>query len=108
MTPAEFRTSLGAEAPPPGLAPALAALWWAGRDGIGAMGPGWERAHALTQEADDRSGDRDAAWVHAHLHRIEGDPGNAAYWYARADRPVEAGPLAAEWDAIAAALLAQR
>jgi fatty-acyl-CoA synthase len=47
-----------------------------------------------------------AAWVHAHLHRIEGDLANAAYWYGRAGRAVAAGELAAERAAIAAALLA--
>ncbi|MCJ2110176.1 hypothetical protein MKK64_02935 [Methylobacterium sp. E-025] len=84
-----------ADAPPHDLPPALAALWWA------AKGPAhWDRAHALVQDAAGA----DAAWVHAHLHRLEGDPANAAYWYARASRPVATGDLAAERDAIAAAL----
>jgi hypothetical protein len=48
---------------------------------------------------------RQAAWVHAHLHRVEGDTGNAAYWYRQARQPVAAGELAAEWQAIATALL---
>ena len=90
----DYEASLPGDGPPPGLAPALAALWWAHRDG-------WDAAHRLVQ---DEPGP-DAAWVHAWLHRVEGDPGNAAYWYRRADRPVEAGALDAEWRAIAAALL---
>jgi hypothetical protein len=45
--------------------------------------------------------------VHAHLHRVEGDLANAAYWYRRAGHPVAAGAIAAEWEAIAAALLAR-
>ena len=47
----------------------------------------------------------DAAWVHAHLHRIEGDLTNAGYWYRRAGKPEHAGPLAAERAELAAALV---
>jgi hypothetical protein len=61
----------------------------------------WERAHELAQAAVGRDG----AWVHAYLHRKEGDASNAAYWYARARHPVCSGPLAAEWTAIASELL---
>ena len=50
-------------------------------------------------------GPRDCAWVHAYLHRVEGDLANASYWYRQAQRPVSSKPLAAEWDAIAEALL---
>jgi hypothetical protein len=46
-------------------------------------------------------------WVHAYLHRKEGDLWNAGYWYRRAGRPAATGALEAEWRAIAAALLAQ-
>jgi hypothetical protein len=60
----------------------------------------WDDAHRLVQ--DDPG--RDAAWVHAHLHRVEGDLGNAAYWYHRAGRPVATGDLAEERTAIAAEL----
>ena len=52
----------------------------------------WEGAHAIVQALPGR----DAAWVHAHLHRIEGDLFNASYWYRRAERPDETGPLEAE------------
>jgi hypothetical protein len=47
----------------------------------------------------------DEAWVHAYLHRAEGDLGNAAYWYRRADKRAATGDLDAEWSAIVAALL---
>jgi hypothetical protein len=47
----------------------------------------------------------DCAWVHAHLHRVEGDVDNARYWYRRARRAPATGELAAEWAAIVAALL---
>jgi len=48
---------------------------------------------------------KDSAWVHAYLHRVEGDLDNARYWYRRAQRPVSTKPFAAEWDAIAESLL---
>ena len=47
----------------------------------------------------------EAAWVHAYLHRVEGDLGNAGYWYRRAAKPVAEGPLETEWERIASALL---
>lgn len=49
----------------------------------------------------------EAAWVHAYLHRVEGDLSNAAYWYAKVQRSTESGPLDAEWEAMVAALLAR-
>jgi len=60
----------------------------------------WEGAHALVQ--DDPS--REAAWIHAHLHRLEGDLANARYWYGRAGRPEHRGRLEEERAAIQAAL----
>ncbi len=94
MNVAVLRASLGGSAPPPGLGPALQALW---RDARG----DWDGAHRLAQEDEGPSG----CWVHAYLHRKEGDAGNAAYWYRRAGKPLCRGPLDAEWQAIAAALL---
>jgi hypothetical protein len=82
--------------PPAEAGPALRALW---RDAKG----DWEGAHALAQEA----GDRDGAWVHAYLHRKEGDEMNAGYWYDRAGRPAATGDLRAEWEGIVRALLAR-
>lgn len=96
MDPATFRASLDAPAPPPDLSAALQALWW---DARGA----WERAH----EAAMRDEGAEAAWVHAYLHRKEGDRSNAAYWYRRAGRTMPDGTLEAEWEAIAAALLSR-
>jgi hypothetical protein len=60
----------------------------------------WDGAHGVVQ--DDPS--PEAAWVHAHLHRVEGDLGNARYWYARAGRPEATGSLDEERDEIARAL----
>ena len=92
-----FSASLSGDAPPEGLRPALEALWRAAKGD-------WDGAHRLVQ--DDSS--REAAWVHAYLHRVEGDLGNARYWYGRADRSPASGPLEAEWDEIAGALLARQ
>ncbi len=80
-----FTASLKAAAPPEDFSVPLKALWHAARDD-------WDTAHKLVQ-ADES---KDAAWVHAHLHRIEGDLDNAAYWYRRADRPVADVEIAEE------------
>lgn len=92
-----FRASLAAPEPPATLGLALKALWLDGRGD-------WDGAHEAAQADEGGAGD----WVHAYLHRKEGDAGNAAYWYRRAGRPVCRDPLADEWAAIAEALLARR
>jgi hypothetical protein len=92
----EFKTSVANEGqpiPPAGLSKALQALWYSHRGD-------WDLAHTLAQEADSPDGD----WVHAYLHREEGDAGNAAYWYHRARKPVCTDSLPQEWQAIATAL----
>jgi hypothetical protein len=91
---AEFRASLSGAAPAPELGAPLAALWWAAKGD-------WDKAHKLVQD----EATAEAAWVHAYLHRVEGDLGNAGYWYRRAAKPVAAGSLETEWEQIAAALL---
>jgi hypothetical protein len=92
---AAFKASLSGAAPAPNLDAPLAALWWAAKGH-------WDQAHKIVQDEDDAN----AAWVHAYLHRVEGDSANAGYWYRQAGQPVAAGPLEAEWERIAAALLA--
>ena len=94
MTLDEFRIALGATTPPAGITPALHALWCDARGN-------WDEAHRVAQEIDDATG----AWVHAYLHRKEGDQGNAAYWYRRAGQPVCRESLEREWEQIASALL---
>ena len=93
---ADLTASLTRAAPPAGLAGPLEGLWWAAKGD-------WDRAHRTVQ--DDES--RDAAWVHAYLHRVEGDLANAGYWYRTARQPVARGALDEEWAAIAAVLLAR-
>jgi hypothetical protein len=95
MTPSAFKHSLDKTRPPAGLSPALAALWWAGKDD-------WTKAHEIAMGGEGA----DCAWVHAYLHRVEGDLDNARYWYRQAGRRPAAGALPAEWGEIAAALLA--
>jgi hypothetical protein len=95
MTLAEFKNTVLQSDPAPTEDPALQALWWAAKRD-------WNRAHKLVQDQSSR----DAAWVHAYLHRLEGDLSNAHYWYRQARRAAASGPLEAEWDAIATALLA--
>jgi len=94
MTLDQFRDSLKGDAPPAELDPALAGLWWDAKDN-------WTKAHESAQHDEGPRG----SWVHAYLHRKEGDADNAAYWYGRADRAADTSPLADEWLAIATALL---
>ena len=93
----QFKSSLSGAAPPDGLDRPLAALWHAAKGD-------WSKAHELAQEQDDTTG----AWVHAYLHRVEGDQSNAGYWYRRAGRPHTRAALEAEWEEIARALLSRR
>ena len=96
MTLEEFKNGVVNAEMPADLSPALEALW------LDASGD-WHEAHERLQGADDRTTD----WVHAYLHRKEGDLSNAGYWYRKAGRPVAEGPLTREWDEIAAELLAE-
>jgi hypothetical protein len=90
----EFRDSLLRSHPPGELSLALAGLWWDGRGD-------WTKAHESAQEEEGPAG----AWVHAYLHRKEGDLSNAAYWYRRARKPVAKGSLEEEWSQISSCLL---
>jgi hypothetical protein len=93
MTFDQFKATLSS-ATPPAVAPLLLALWHDARGD-------WDGAHRVAQDIDDQSG----AWVHAYLHRKEGDLGNAAYWYQRAGQPVAKDSLEAEWERLATELL---
>jgi hypothetical protein len=79
---------------PADTSPLVRALWY---DATG----DWDGAHNLAQGVETKDG----AWVHAYLHRKEGDIDNARYWYRRAGRPAESGALEDEWRTIARALL---
>jgi hypothetical protein len=94
MTPAALRRSVSAAHPPAGLSPPLEALWHDARGD-------WATAHRIVMNAQSAA----AAWVHAYLHRKEGDLDNARYWYRKAKRLEATGPLDDEWTAIVQALL---
>ena len=93
MTPSELRAKTEM---PAGLSNPLAALWHMARGD-------WHKAHATVMDDDSP----EAAWVHAHLHRVEGDEGNAGYWYRRAGKPHCTDSHDAEWSVITGALLSQ-
>jgi hypothetical protein len=94
MTIEDFKRSLASDDPPADLTPALAALWWDARGD-------WDRAHSCAQDDEGRDG----AWVHAYLHRKEGDRGNAGYWYRRAGKTFCETSLPQEWLSITQELL---
>mgnify|MGYP006099534961 FL=1 len=89
-----FRASTTDDKPPTELSTPLEAMWYQGKGD-------WEEAHRLAQSQNNPS----VSWVHAHLHRVEGDLGNAAYWYRRADKPVCDSSLNDEWEEIVAKLI---
>jgi hypothetical protein len=96
MDIAAFRASLAEPAPLDNLSHALQALWYDAKGD-------WQTAHEHAQVQEDAIG----AWVHAYLHRKEGDLANAGYWYRRAGRPAASESLEAEWETIATSLLGQ-
>lgn len=91
-----FKSSLSAQSPPVEFTPALTALWWAAKDK-------WDKAHAIVMDEPGR----DSAWVHAYLHRVEGDLDNAGYWYKQAGQPASSAALESEWASITSELLAR-
>ncbi|HSS82948.1 MAG TPA: hypothetical protein VK681_17850 [Reyranella sp.] len=93
-----FRSSVSATTPPPDVGPALQALWWALRGD-------WNRAHECVQQHE---GEPDCDWVHAHLHRQEGDMRNAGGWYQRAGRSVPTLSLQEEWSLLATEMLSRK
>ena len=96
MTFEDFLATLEQDTPDASLPPLLQALWYEARGD-------WDRAHKITQKENSA----DACWVHAYLHRKEGDLGNAGYWYSRAKREVSDDSLESEWRTIASDLLAR-
>jgi hypothetical protein len=92
----DFRRSLTGGSPPEGVPELVAALWWAAKGD-------WARAHEIAQDVASADG----AWVHAYLHRKEGDQGNAGYWYRQARRPHSRASVEAEWEEIVRAVLAK-
>jgi hypothetical protein len=94
MTLQQFRDSFTGDQPPRELGFALAGLWWDAKGD-------WTRAHESAQQDEGPAG----AWVHAYLHRKEGDASNAEYWYGRAGKAPARISLEQEWAEITQALL---
>ena len=85
-----FRLSISASRLPADLPETLAAMWYDAKGD-------WEKAHDIAQDLESSEG----SWIHAYLHRKEGDEGNAAYWYRRAGRPFPSGvSLEEEWEVL--------
>ena len=87
MTFSTFKESLSANEPPQPASVYLMALWY---DAKGQ----WDKAHKLIQDVEDK----DAAWIHAYLHRKEGDIGNADYWYRHTEKKRPAVSIEKEWE----------
>ena len=95
MTLSEFSSSVYKNSSPGSeLSKPLQALWWDAKGD-------WHQAHNVCQSSGNREGD----WVHAYLHRKEGELGNASYWYRRAQKAVHQGTLEEEWSQMAEHLL---
>jgi len=90
----EFQKSLGASSPPANLSGYLESLWYDAKGD-------WNKSHEIIQDIEDQR----AAWIHAYLHRKEGDIGNADYWYRRAGKSRPDTTLTEEWKNIVEALL---
>lgn len=89
-----FKQSLSENQPPDDVSELLKALWWDAKGN-------WDKAHRLAQDISSSDG----SWVHAYLHRKEGDDGNAGYWYSRAGRSRSSLSLEQEWEEIVQAFL---
>jgi len=86
MTGKEFYSTLDQAMPPQGANIFLKALWYEANGN-------WNEAHDLVQDEEGMAG----AWIHAYLHRKEGDLSNAGYWYRKANKKVPNVSLQQEW-----------
>jgi len=96
MTLQEFKKSLFSSSPHPDISSYLQSLWYDAKGD-------WNRAHTIIQDIEDKT----AAWIHAYLHRKEGDTGNAEYWYHQAGRKKPVITLEEEWGEIVKYLILQ-
>lgn len=96
MTGNEFSTTLDQPLPPKGINIFLQALWYEAKGN-------WNKAHDLVQDEEGTAG----AWIHAYLHRKEGDLSNAGYWYRRANKKIPNVSLQQEWEDIVEEFLRQ-
>ena len=96
MTYDEFIKILSSDSPPQKISPLLKALWYDGKEQ-------WEESHNIAQDINDKNG----SWVHAYLHRKEGDISNAQYWYSRAGKNLPGNSLRDEWESLVKTFIQQ-
>ena len=85
----EFKQSLSLSQPPAELNVYLTSLWYDGKGD-------WDKSHEVIQDVPDKT----ASWIHAYLHRKEGDIWNADYWYSKAGRSRPSASLQNEWESL--------
>lgn len=90
----DFENSLNTSSPPEDLSVYLRSLWYDAKGD-------WDKAHKIIQDVEDKN----ASWIHAYLHRKEGDIGNADYWYGRAGKTRPSVSLQVEWENMVKAML---
>lgn len=90
----EFKSSLAEPAPPSAISNMLLALWYDAKGN-------WHKAHEIAQDINNTNG----SWIHAYLHRKEGDDSNAGYWYSRAGKNFSKSSLQDEWEEITKEML---
>jgi hypothetical protein len=94
VTIEEFKSSLKDNNPPENFSGLLVSLWYDAKGD-------WNKAHETAQDIMTNDG----SWIHAYLHRKEGDLSNASYWYSRAGRKDSTASLDQEWEQILRELL---
>jgi hypothetical protein len=94
MNLSTFKESLSANEPPQNISVYLQSLWYDAKGD-------WDKAHQLIQDVEDKN----ASWIHAYLHRKDGDVANSGYWYSRAGKRRSSLSLEKEWEEIVTALV---
>jgi hypothetical protein len=88
MTFEQFILSLQDDHPPE-FSTYLESLWYEKKGD-------WDKAHRIAQDIRDKNGN----WIHAYIHRVEGDEWNSNYWYSRAGKEMSEASLGSEWESL--------
>ncbi|MDB5229454.1 MAG: hypothetical protein JWN76_259 [Chitinophagaceae bacterium] len=89
-----FKQSLSGGKPPENISAYLQSLWYDGKGD-------WKKSHEVIQDIAGNN----AAWIHAYLHRKEGDIWNADFWYNKAGKKRPDMTLEKEWEELVNAML---